>query len=62
MLPWLDKVPAEITVQKVQNVVCSDKKSECPDNTTCCQMQSGAYACCPLPNVGISVEKTDSYN
>ena len=32
-------------------VVCPDKKTACPDGTTCCQMRSGGYGCCPLPHV-----------
>ncbi|XP_062847915.1 granulin b [Trichomycterus rosablanca] len=32
------------------DVVCSDKKSTCPDDTTCCKLGNGSYGCCPLPN------------
>ncbi len=32
------------------NVVCPDNLSECPEETTCCQMDDGSYGCCPIPN------------
>eukprot|EP00045_Choanoeca_perplexa_P010142 m.101489 g.101489 ORF g.101489 m.101489 type:complete len:370 (-) comp15173_c0_seq2:1119-2228(-) len=31
-------------------VNCTSSDSSCPENTTCCQMEFGAIACCPLPN------------
>ena len=33
---------------KLRSITCGDKQSECPDNTTCCQMPSGDYGCCPF--------------
>ena len=35
---------------KFKDVVCPDKKSECPEGDTCCQLSSGDWACCPFPN------------
>ncbi|MFT7809522.1 Granulins precursor-like [Arapaima gigas] len=35
---------------KATSVTCADGKSRCPDGTTCCQMTSGSYGCCPYPN------------
>ena len=35
---------------KSGNVVCPGGASECPDGSTCCQMSTGQYQCCPLPN------------
>ncbi|XP_077481261.1 granulin b [Stigmatopora argus] len=32
------------------DLICPDKKSTCPDETTCCQMSSGEYGCCPMPD------------
>ena len=32
------------------NIICPDGKSMCSDSETCCQMKSGDYGCCPLPN------------
>ncbi|XP_064647998.1 SCO-spondin-like isoform X2 [Lineus longissimus] len=34
----------------VKGVHCPDGKQVCPDDTTCCQMSTGAYGCCPMPN------------
>ena len=34
----------------VKNVICPDGESECPDGNTCCQLSSGKWGCCPLPN------------
>ncbi|ESO90573.1 hypothetical protein LOTGIDRAFT_147753 [Lottia gigantea] len=36
---------------KVENVVCPDQQSQCPDGSTCCKLSTGQYGCCPLPNV-----------
>nr|XP_055038811.1 granulin b isoform X1 [Misgurnus anguillicaudatus]XP_055038812.1 granulin b isoform X1 [Misgurnus anguillicaudatus]XP_055038813.1 granulin b isoform X1 [Misgurnus anguillicaudatus] len=33
----------------INDVVCPDQTSSCPDNTTCCQLGSGSYGCCPMP-------------
>lgn len=30
---------------------CPDGASECPQNTTCCGTASGAWGCCPMPEV-----------
>ncbi|XP_077595377.1 progranulin-like isoform X2 [Stigmatopora nigra] len=38
----LDAEPGELD--------CPDKRSTCPDETTCCQMTSGQYGCCPMPD------------
>jgi len=32
----------------VQVVKCPDGKSECPDGTTCCKLQTGQFGCCPM--------------
>uniref|UniRef100_A0A0K0G0N9 Granulins (inferred by orthology to a human protein) n=1 Tax=Strongyloides venezuelensis TaxID=75913 RepID=A0A0K0G0N9_STRVS len=28
--------------------ICEDKKTECPDDATCCLLNSGEYGCCPF--------------
>nr|CBN81737.1 Granulins [Dicentrarchus labrax] len=33
---------------KVKAVICPDQASECPDETTCCQLLDGSWGCCPL--------------
>ncbi|XP_067124442.1 progranulin-like [Centruroides vittatus] len=35
--------------RKFEDVICEDQ-TRCNDNTTCCQLQSGRWGCCPLPN------------
>ncbi|KAM8730432.1 granulin b isoform 1-T2 [Acanthopagrus schlegelii] len=44
-LPLLKKIAAV-----TNDVECADKKSACPDQTTCCQMSNGSYGCCPMPD------------
>ena len=36
--------------QLVQNIICPDKKHECPSNDTCCLNGAESYGCCPEPN------------
>uniref|UniRef100_A0A673IHF9 Granulins domain-containing protein n=1 Tax=Sinocyclocheilus rhinocerous TaxID=307959 RepID=A0A673IHF9_9TELE len=31
-------------------VICPDQESECPDDTTCCQMPDGSWGCCAMKN------------
>lgn len=33
------------------SVVCPDAQTQCPDDSTCCELPSGKYGCCPMPNV-----------
>ena len=40
----------QINVKRLKNVECPDQKSECPDYNTCCKLESGKFACCPLIN------------
>ena len=42
-----------ITTNKPQNIMCSDKKTQCLDGDTCCKLPSGKgseYGCCPMTN------------
>ncbi|XP_039644440.1 granulin b isoform X3 [Perca fluviatilis] len=56
-LPWMRRVPTkqallgpQVTLgERVKAVICPDKESECPDDTTCCQLLDGSWGCCPLP-------------
>ncbi|XP_071812567.1 uncharacterized protein [Apostichopus japonicus] len=34
----------------VESVMCPDRRSECPDGSTCCILATGRYGCCPLRN------------
>ncbi|CAK6438227.1 unnamed protein product [Pipistrellus nathusii] len=47
-LPLAQKVPARRT--DAAGVLCPDGQSQCPDGSTCCEMPSGEYGCCPIPN------------
>ncbi|XP_058862565.1 uncharacterized protein LOC117433375 [Acipenser ruthenus] len=31
------------------DVICPDMQTKCPSDTTCCEMPSGSYGCCPMP-------------
>uniref|UniRef100_A0A672L5X6 Granulins domain-containing protein n=1 Tax=Sinocyclocheilus grahami TaxID=75366 RepID=A0A672L5X6_SINGR len=42
-LGWL-----EVDTVKNKAVICPDQESECPDDTTCCQMPDGSWGCCPM--------------
>uniref|UniRef100_A0AAX7SP20 Granulins domain-containing protein n=1 Tax=Astatotilapia calliptera TaxID=8154 RepID=A0AAX7SP20_ASTCA len=42
-LPWMTRLPTQ-----PQAVVCPDQVSECPDDTTCCQLPDSSWGCCPL--------------
>ncbi|ROT76211.1 putative granulins-like isoform X3 [Penaeus vannamei] len=51
-LAHVPHIPKKEEVQKtasnVSSVVCPDEQYLCPDGNTCCQLQSGAYGCCPM--------------
>ncbi|EDM06214.1 granulin, isoform CRA_j [Rattus norvegicus] len=52
--PLLKKFPAQRTNRAVAfpfSVVCPDAKTQCPDDSTCCELPTGKYGCCPMPNV-----------
>lgn len=52
-LPLVRRVPAKAAPLQPQPglkaVTCPDRESECPDDTTCCQLLDGSWGCCPLP-------------
>ncbi|XP_048031419.1 granulin b [Megalobrama amblycephala] len=33
----------------IRDVICPDKNSTCPEDTTCCELETGSYGCCPMP-------------
>ena len=56
IMDMLQKVSAVAIVgEKVENVPCPGGQEACPDQTTCCQMASGQYACCPAPKVSLTL-------
>ncbi|XP_077976740.1 uncharacterized protein LOC120333941 isoform X7 [Styela clava] len=41
----------EISIKNSRNlgsITCPDRRSQCPDGTTCCKLATGAYGCCPI--------------
>ncbi|XP_036054006.1 LOW QUALITY PROTEIN: progranulin [Onychomys torridus] len=49
----LRKFPAQRTNRAVDwhdSVVCPDAQTQCPDDSTCCELPTGKYGCCPMPN------------
>ncbi|OBS58612.1 hypothetical protein A6R68_10272 [Neotoma lepida] len=51
--PLLKKFSARKTNRAVAlhfSVVCPDAQTQCPDDSTCCEMPTGQYGCCPMPN------------
>uniref|UniRef100_A0A5F4WKU2 Progranulin n=1 Tax=Callithrix jacchus TaxID=9483 RepID=A0A5F4WKU2_CALJA len=51
--PLAKKIPAQRTNRAValsSSVMCPDARSQCPDGSTCCELPSGKYGCCPMPN------------
>ncbi len=50
-LPFLQLVGSPVEdYPPPANILCPDKKSECPNGNTCCLMPNGIYGCCPKPN------------
>lgn len=47
-LPWMKRLPTKSVEETVKAVLCPDKESECPDDTTCCQLPDTTWGCCPL--------------
>ena len=52
-MPFYKKVKA--IKNKVKDVVCPGGGAQCPDGTTCCELSTGEYGCCPLPNAVVSI-------
>jgi len=52
-LTWYTVNVLHVFLWRADTIVCPDE-SECADGQTCCQLSSGAYGCCPKPNVSSS--------
>jgi hypothetical protein len=52
-LPWVKKTRPKV---HVTDITCQDQSS-CPDNNTCCQLNTGRYMCCPLPNASCCFDR-----
>ncbi|XP_077979178.1 uncharacterized protein LOC144434584 isoform X2 [Glandiceps talaboti] len=53
--PWLEKEEAVMKV--LQDNICPDQKSKCPEDSTCCILSTGLYGCCPLPKAVCCTDK-----
>ena len=56
-LPMYEKIRAVVLDVEPKNVICPDQKSGCADGTTCCQLGSGGYGCCPMANATCCADK-----
>ncbi|XP_044037303.1 granulin a isoform X2 [Siniperca chuatsi] len=50
VIPWYTKLPATTSIQADPSSVQCDGLSQCPEHTTCCQLSTGEWGCCPLQN------------
>lgn len=48
VIPWYTKLPAITSAAANPRSVMCDGQTQCPDHTTCCQLPSGDWGCCPL--------------
>jgi hypothetical protein len=46
-MPFYKKIAALPTKQSKVGAECPGGGAECPTGTTCCQLASGEYGCCP---------------
>ena len=46
VISFLEKLPALTS----PNIICPDKVHSCASDASCCQLESGKYGCCPVPN------------
>ena len=49
IIPLLRKQPQTRTLRSPQ-IVCPNGQDDCSDNSTCCELASGGYGCCPVEN------------
>ncbi|KAI3359510.1 hypothetical protein L3Q82_013913 [Scortum barcoo] len=51
VIPWYTKLPASTTAIRADpSTVQCDEHNQCPEQTTCCQLATGEWGCCPMPN------------
>lgn len=48
-VPFQPGCPSHLS--SLPGVMCPDARSQCPDGSTCCELPTGKYGCCPMPNV-----------
>ncbi|XP_074835320.1 progranulin isoform X2 [Carettochelys insculpta] len=47
-VPWLEKTPVRVRAPPRGRDVRCDERTSCPDGSTCCRLEMGAWGCCPL--------------
>ncbi|KAK4288909.1 hypothetical protein Pmani_038093 [Petrolisthes manimaculis] len=47
----------EIETLQVEDVVCPDHHSSCPDGNTCCELGVNTWGCCPMPRATCCSDK-----
>ncbi|XP_049925731.1 granulin a isoform X10 [Epinephelus moara] len=50
VIPWYTKLPATISNEADPSSVQCEEQTQCPEHTTCCQLPTGDWGCCPMPN------------
>ncbi|XP_074512001.1 granulin a [Sebastes fasciatus] len=48
VIPWYTKLPATTRIEADPSAVQCDRLNQCPEHTTCCQLLTGEWGCCPL--------------
>ncbi|KAK2165648.1 hypothetical protein LSH36_47g04018 [Paralvinella palmiformis] len=55
-IQWI-RTTGHVSGEQTENGQCADNKTKCPDDTTCCPMLDGYYACCPFKNAKCCSDK-----
>ncbi|TDH03325.1 hypothetical protein EPR50_G00161570 [Perca flavescens] len=50
VIPWYTKLPATSSIEADPSSVQCNGQHQCPQHTTCCQLLTGEWGCCPLQN------------
>ncbi|XP_003382695.1 PREDICTED: prestalk protein-like [Amphimedon queenslandica] len=58
VVPMMKKLSSLRSPSDVKNVVCPGGRQKCPDDNTCCELESGSYGCCPRPDAVCCADKT----
>lgn len=58
VIPWYTKLPAVTSVPANPSSVKCDGQTQCPEHTTCCQLSSGDWGCCPLEHAVCCQDRT----
>jgi len=67
-IPWFTKkaatpldIPSKLmmshSLSSLSTIQCSDEKSFCPEDTTCCELTNSSYGCCPYRQASCCSDK-----